>query len=139
MVAALRKQLKPEEFSPLLVFDVTPVLPKATKLITKTFLCATCKELFTAKKYLDLHVRYKHNSAPEPDKGKEESIDNETDVFITDHAHEVEPPKLQAKTIDLQQKYVNVRSIQNQEALESKSKNANRKGSLQRKSCTVEF
>ena len=85
-------------------FDVTPVLPKATKLITKTLLCATCKELFTAKKYLDLHVSYKHNSTPEPDKSKGKNIENGTDVFVTDRAHEVESPGLQTKIVDLQQK-----------------------------------
>ena len=84
-------------------------------------------------------MSYKHNSTPELDKGKGKNIDNGTDVFVIDHAHEVESPRLQAKAIDLQQKYVIVRSIQNQEASDSKSKNANREGSLHRKSYTVEF
>ena len=114
-------------------------MTKATKLITKIFLCATCKELFTAKKYLDLYVSYKHTSTPEPDKSKGEIIDNGTDVLVTDRAHEVKSPGRQAKTVDLQQKYVTVRSIQNQEASEAKSNNANRKGSLHRKAYTVEF
>ena len=67
--------------------DVTPVLPKATKQNTTTFLC---KELFTAKKYLDLHVSYKHNSTTEPDKSKRKNIDNGTNVFAAESAHEVQ-------------------------------------------------
>ena len=72
-------------------------------------------------------------------KAREKKIDDGTDVFVTDRAHEVESPGLQAKSVDLQPKYATVRSFQNQEASESKSKNANRKGSLHRKSYTVEF
>ena len=44
------------------LFDVTAALPKSVKLSNKTVKCEICNKSFAAKKYLDTHVRFKHNS-----------------------------------------------------------------------------
>lgn len=44
------------------LFDVTAALPKYVNLPDKAIKCEICNESFAAKKYLDTHVRFKHNS-----------------------------------------------------------------------------
>lgn len=45
------------------LFDVTTALPRSVKLPSKPVRCDICKESFAAKKYLETHVRFKHNSS----------------------------------------------------------------------------
>lgn len=41
-------------------FDIPNVLPKSVKLLERPVECEICKDSFTAKKYLDSHVQWKH-------------------------------------------------------------------------------
>ena len=43
------------------LFDVTTALPRSVKLPSKPVRCDICQESFSAKKYLETHVRFKHN------------------------------------------------------------------------------
>ena len=86
--------------------------------------CIICNEFFTANKYLDTHVRFKHNNVRNVDRvdlGKERERTEGTHSFpnnevpLNDNDGRAEPRKLPAKKIE------------------------NRRGQNQRKSYTVEF
>lgn len=42
--------------------NITATLPKSVKLKNKSLKCNICQEFFSGKKYLDTHMRFKHNS-----------------------------------------------------------------------------
>ena len=47
-------------------FDVSATFPRSVKLLRKPVKCDICNESFTAKKYLETHIRFKHSSGARP-------------------------------------------------------------------------
>ena len=54
-------------------FDVSATFPRSVKLLREPVKCDICNESFTAKKYLETHIRFKHSSDKE---SKDEIRDN---------------------------------------------------------------
>jgi hypothetical protein len=103
------------------LFDVTTALPRSVKLPNKHVKCDICKKSFTAKKYLETHVRFKHNSSENCNLVKLNNVvtECEREENSEETAHDgITKQKPQAAAIDKTEK---------------------RRGSSRRKSYTVDF
>lgn len=108
------------------IFDVTSVLPKFVKLSNRPIECEICKESFTATKYLDAHIRWKHGSSKHLksrpfstfsySESQEERSNNQSSTLVLDNLSMVESSRGSVM-----------------------EKSEHRKGRSLRKSYTVEF
>jgi len=82
------------------VFDVSATYSKSIELPNKHVKCNICNEFFAAKKYLDTHVRFKHNNVGNVDQvdlGKERERTKGThsfpnnEVLLNDNDEQAEP------------------------------------------------
>ena len=46
------------------LYDITATLSNPVKLVTQSVKCNFCQEVFSGKQYLEIHVRFRHATAP---------------------------------------------------------------------------
>lgn len=115
-------------------FDVSAGLPKSVKLPNKQVRCKICNESFTAKKYLDTHVRLKH---PFHDSRQRSTCSTKTSILSSNIERNVTqdtPPTEEARRTTCRYSTEN----ENCEKVATNKTN-NRRGSDQRRSYTVDF
>ena len=80
-------------------YDITATLPKEVKIKTKPKQCNFCPESFSAKQYLDMHIRFKHPEiAPVPDNDPNELYDSYLPTMVT--LPSLEMPNMQMTTVE---------------------------------------
>ena len=109
-------------------FDVSATFPRSVKLLRKPVKCDICNESFTAKKYLETHIRFKHSS----DKESKDEIRDNKDQTEYRKLHQNEETPTPSSSEQAEQPTVQRKSA-------TIDKEDKRRGQSRRKSYTVAF
>lgn len=109
-------------------FDVSATFPRSVKLLRKPVKCDICNESFTAKNYLETHIRFKHSS----DKESKDEIRDNKDQTEYRKLHQNEETPTPSSSEQAEQPTVQRKSA-------TIDKEDKRRGQSRRKSYTVAF
>lgn len=121
------------------LFDVTAGLPKTIAAHEKTTKCEVCHALFSGEKYLDTHMRFKHQSEYQsPCQGSQDSyitINSSKDIEDSDS----QASQQQFCEITQERCSVNAGELKETNSMDVNSTNSRRRGANIRKSYTIDF